>query len=255
MKLRIAICQYDMEWMSPARNLERVEPMVASAEADVVVLPEMFATGFVTDNALAAQPMTGSIVEAMSSWAVRYGKAVVGSASITQAGATYNRMLFATPDGRVDHYDKRHLFSIGGEGKLFTAGDVRKVVEWRGVRFLLLVCYDLRFPVWSRSRNDYDAIICSASWPASRQSVWRTLLAARAIENQAYAIGVNRTGTDPAASYCGGSQIIDFKGRSIVNADDAECVVTTEIDTDALQQFRAKFPAWRDADEFELNIK
>lgn len=181
MEMRIAVCQTDMEWMNPERNLERLEPLVAGAGADLVLLPEMFATGFVLRAAEAAEPDGGPIAATLQRWARRYGCALAGSLAVSENGRFFNRMLFVYPSGECARYDKRHLFAPGGEADEYTPGDRRVVVTYRGVRFLLLVCYDLRFPVWSRSRDDYDAILCCASWPASRRDVWRTLLRAREI--------------------------------------------------------------------------
>lgn len=256
MKLRVAICQYDIEWLSPSQNLERIARKVASASADIVVLPEMFATGFVTHSDDAAQPMTGEIVSAMRLWAEQYGKAVTGSVAIREGAKIFNRQVFAMPEGEIKYYDKRHLFSIGGENENYTAGTDRTIIEWHGVRFMPLICYDLRFPVWSRCRDcDYDVLIYNASWPSSRQNVWQTLLAARAIENQAYVIGANRIGSDPVSQYVGGSAVIDFKGYEMAMAQQRDCTLCAELDIDALRAFRDKFAVWRDADNFELNPK
>lgn len=254
MTLRIALCQCGIEWEQPARNLARLEPLVAAAEADVVVLPEMFATGFTLDPRGVAEGPGGSVVEAMRRWAAQYGKAVAGSVAVAEDGRFYNRMYFMKPSGECMRYDKRHLFAPGGEARNYTPGDCRTVVEYRGFRFLLLVCYDLRFPVWSRCRGDYDAILCGASWPESRQEVWRTLLRARAIENQCYAAGVNRVGDDPSAHYAGDSALIDFKGRTLAEAGDEEQILMGVFDAGALEAFREKFPAWRDADDFWIQI-
>ncbi len=248
----VAICQFDMVWEDFRTNLVKTEALVRAADARLVVLPEMFATGFVTDPERIAQPMTGEIVRAMRRWAAEEGKAVAGSVVIEEAGAFYNRFLFVTPDGKVTAYDKRHLFSIGGEGEAFRAGNRRVVVEWGGVRYLLLVCYDLRFPVWARYRGDYDAILCVASWPAPRRDVWRALLPARAIENQVYVFGVNRIGADPTTHYVGDSMGIDPRGGVLFDAMDQEGIFYADIDLEALVRFREKFPAWRDADDFEL---
>ena len=252
MKIRVAICQVDMEWENTARNLKRLEPIVAAADADVVVLPEMFATGFKLRPSCVAEPADGLVVTTMRRWAAQYGRAVVGSVVVAEQERFRNRMFFVKPSGETAWYDKRHLFSIGGEGGLFTAGTERVVVEYGGLRLLLLVCYDLRFPVWSRCRNDYDAIVYSASWPESRREVWRTLLRARAIENEAYVIGVNRVGVDPSARYTGDSVIVDFMGRTAADAGDRETVIEATLDREALERFRTKFPAWRDADPFTL---
>ena len=154
--------------------------------------------------------------------------------------------------GETAWYDKRHLFRPGGEARDYTPGDRRVIVEYMGFRFLLLVCYDLRFPVWSRNRGDYDAILCSASWADDRREVWRTLLRARAIENQCYLAGVNRVGTDPDASSAGDSALIDFAGRTLADAGDRERTLIAEFDSEAQAAFKEKFPAWMDADDFEL---
>lgn len=252
MTLRIALCQCGVEWEQPARNLARLEPQVAAAETDVVLLPELFATGFTLDPAGVAEGPGGPVAEALRRWAVQYNKAVAGSVAVVEDGCFYNRMYFVKPSGECVWYDKRHLFAPGGEARNYTPGNCRTVVEYKGFRFLLLVCYDLRFPVWSRNRGDYDAILCSASWADDRREVWRTLLRARAIENQCYLAGVNRVGTDPDASYAGDSALIDFAGRTLADAGDRERTLTAEFDSEAQAAFKEKFPAWMDADDFEL---
>jgi len=254
MKMNVAICQVDMEWEHTARNLERLEPIVASADADLVVLPEMFATGFKLRPSVVAEPADGPVVQAMRRWAATYGKAVVGSAVIEEAGAYRNRMFFVKPSGPVEWYDKRHLFRPGGEAREYTPGNRRVIVEYGGWRFLLLVCYDLRFPVWSRCRGDYDAIICCASWDNLRRDAWCALLRARAIENQCYVIGVNRVGTDPDAVYIGDSMVVDYLGRTVANAGSGEWTMTVRIDDESQRAFREAFPTWMDADDFEIRI-
>lgn len=164
----------------------------------------------------------------------------------------YNRMYFVKPTGELEWYDKHHLFSIGGEAKHFVRGTERKVVAWRGVRYLLEICYDLRFPVWSRQRGDYDAIIYSALWPRPRREVWRTLLRARAMENQAYVIGVNRIGSEPELEYAGDTMVVDGYGRTIVDLEARAGVAVAELDIDALSLFRQRFNVTVDADSFEL---
>ena len=254
MELRIALCQTDIAWEQPERNLARLEPLVAGADADVVVLPELFATGFTLEPAAVAETPGGEVVTALHRWAAQYGKAVAGSVAVAESGRFFNRMYFVTPDGGCAFYDKRHLFTPGGEARNYTPGRSRTVVEYRGFRFLLLICYDLRFPVWSRCRRDYDAILCCASWPASRREVWRTLLRARAIENQCYVAGVNRVGDDPSAHYAGDSVLVDFKGRTLAEAGDCEQTLSAAFDSDTLEVFREKFPAWQDADDFQIRM-
>lgn len=254
MKIDVAICQVDMEWEHTTRNLERLEPIIAAAAADVVVLPEMFATGFKLRPSVVAESMDGEVVRAMRRWAVQYDKALVGSVVIAEGGAFRNRMFFVKPSGETVWYDKRHLFRPGGEARDYTPGRQRVVVEYKGVRFLLLVCYDLRFPVWIRNRSDYDAILCSASWADDRREVWRTLLRARAIENQCYVAGVNRVGTDPDARYSGDSALVDFRGATLADAGEEERTLVAVFDLDAQVDFKQTFPAWMDADDFDLKI-
>lgn len=249
--MKVALCQFSMEWEAVARNLRRAEALVAQAGADLIVLPEMFATGFVTEPQRAALS-EDDVVEWMRRTAHRHAAALAGSAVVRCGDRFANRFFFVRPTGEAECYDKRHLFSIGGEGAHFVAGRRRTVIEYGGLRFLPLVCYDLRFPVWSRCRGDYDAILCVASWPAPRREAWRTLLRARAIENACYVVGVNRTGDDPWNRYAGDSAVVDFKGRPLCEADASEGVVAAELDGEALGRFRSEFPVWRDADDFAL---
>ena len=254
MHAKVALIQSDIRWGSVDYNLQTIEQMVATAPAqDLYVLPETFATGFGIEPTEAAQAEQ-KIVEMMSNIARRANCAICGSLIVERDGRYRNRLLFVTPEDVV-HYDKRHLFSIGGEGAQYEAGEERCVVEWRGVRWLLSTCYDLRFPVWLRNRGDYDAMICVASWPAARAEVWTTLLRARAIENVAYVVGVNRIGDDPTTHYAGGSVAFNYRGEVLTQTSDKACILSTEIDTEALQAFRLKFPVERDADDFELLIE
>ena len=252
MKLNVAICQVDMEWEETEHNLARIEKVVAEAAADVVVLPEMFATGFKLRPSVVAETMDGPVVTAMRRWAREYGKAVVGSVVILEDGIYRNRMLFVEPSGKMTQYDKYHLFRPGGAGRDYTPGKRGVVVEYKGFRFLMQVCYDLRFPVFSRNRGDYDAIIYCASWDNKRRDAWCALLRARAIENQSYVIGVNRVGTDPDAVYIGDSKAIDYLGRTMADAESGEWTMVVTLDLEEQRAFRQSFPAWMDADDFEL---
>lgn len=255
MKIDVAICQVDMVWEEIEHNLSCIEKVVAGAQADIVVLPEMFATGFKLRPSCVAETMDGAVVTAMRRWAREFDKAIVGSVVIAEEGTYRNRQLFVEPSGRMTWYDKHHLFRPGGEARDYTPGNRRVVVEYKGCRFLLLVCYDLRFPVWSRNRGDYDAIIYSASWDNKRRDAWRTLLRARAIENQCYVIGVNRVGTDPDAIYIGDSMVVDYLGRTVADAESGEWTMTVTLDLNAQNAFKKSFPAWLDADEFELKTE
>lgn len=251
MKQRVAIVQRDIVWSDIEANLEVVERMLSGVKADVVVLSEMFQTGFVTNPQGVADE--GRTLEWMKRVATQLDAAVVGSVAIRQGEEYRNRLYFVKPDGESLYYDKFHLFSVGGESKNFTAGRERVVVEWRGVRYLLAICYDLRFPVWSRQRGDYDAMIYTALWPKVRREVWRTLLRARAIENQVYVIGVNRVGEEPTGLvYSGDSAVIGYYGEAVKDMGDEQGVAIAEIDIGELGNFREKFAVWRDADSFEL---
>lgn len=252
MKHRVTIVQRPIEWQNIEANLASIEAMLRGVSSDTVVLPEMFQTGFVTTPALVADG--GATLDWMRRMARSIDAAIVGSFVVSEDGDYRNRLYFVMPDGRVEWYDKRHLFSIGGEAQHFERGNSRKVVAWRGVRYMLEICYDLRFPVWSRQRGDYDAIIYSALWPAARRDVWRTLLRARAIENQAYVVGVNRIGDEPMLKYAGDSAVIDFYGRDVVDMGERCGVESVELDVEAMMNFRDRFNVGCDADDFILNI-
>jgi len=251
--MKVTTIQQNIVWASPSENIAHLDALLGTLPGtDLIVLPEMFSTGFVTQPQDVAE-RDGSSLEWMKNTAAERNCAVAGSVAVCAQGRYHNRFYFVKPDAEVIYYDKHHLFSCGGEDKLFTAGNSRVTVEFRGVRFLLLVCYDLRFPVWSRCRGDYDAILYTASWPIPRIGVWRTLLRARAIENQCYVAGVNRMGNDPYCEYCGGTAIIDPYGATLAEcADYTEEAVTAEVDAALVRAFREKFPACRDADEFTI---
>lgn len=264
--MRVTIMQRDIEWADPAKNLARAEAAMLHipADTDLIVLPEMFATGFITDptphrgQCVSRFPRLNPSSESLS-WmrhiAAERGCAVAGSVAIQCDESYRNRFYFVKPDGSAAFYDKRHLFTYGGEDKHYTAGTERTVVEWRGVRFLLMVCYDLRFPIWSRNNEDYDAAIYVASWPTPRIQAWQTLLHARAIENQCFVIGVNRVGSDPNCDYSGGSVIIDAKGRDLAACPlNEESTATATLDMDALRAFREKFPVLNDRDEYIIKM-
>lgn len=248
--MKISILQLDLVWENPLENLRKADAAIASAPgADLYVLPEMFPTGFCTVPDGVAEPEGGLVLQWMKDRAARTDAALAGSVAVRNEGRYYNRFYFVTPDGSVTWYDKKHLFTYGGEHERFTAGDKRVVIEFRGVRIMLLVCYDLRFPIWSRNHGDYDMILYVASWPVTRMNAWKSLLVARAIENQCYVAGVNRVGTDPSNEYGGGSMVIDPYGRMIASCEDGvECSASAEIDIPMLEAFREKFPVLNDSD-------
>jgi predicted amidohydrolase len=248
--MKITILQRDIEWANPSVNINRADEAIdRNPGSDIYVLPEMFSTGFCTNPEGIAESDNSETLQWLKRKAAAIDAAIAGSVAVTKDGKFYNRFYFVKPDGSVTHYDKKHLFTYGGEHKRFTAGNERVVVEFRGVRILLEICYDLRFPVWARNRGEYDMILYVASWPTPRVSAWSALLVARAIENQCYVAGVNRVGNDPACQYCGGSVVIDPYGKTIAACtDNLECEATATIDIEALQAFRAKFPVLNDAD-------
>ena len=252
--MKIAVIQTDIVWADPAANLQKADIAIASNPcADLYLLPEMFSTGFCTEPEGIAESECGIALQWMKWRASEIDAAIAGSVAVHENGRYCNRFYFVKPDGTITYYDKKHLFSYGGENLRFTPGNERVVEEFRGVRFLLEVCYDLRFPVWARNRGDYDMILYVASWPVPRISAWSTLLLARAIENQCYVAGVNRIGTDPTCEYCGASVVINPYGKQIASCpDNTEHVAFAEIDMEELNAFRQKFPALDDADSFQL---
>ena len=259
MKQSVAIVQRDIVWSDWKANAKSIKALVAELasdicegrrpKVDIIIFSEMFTTGFVTDPEKVAD-RDGRNISLMIDIARELDAAVVGSVVVERDKEYRNRMYFITPDAEVMWYDKHHLFSIGGEAEKFTAGQERTVVEWRGVRYLLEVCYDLRFPVWSRQRGDYDAIIYSALWPKARREVWRTLLRARAMENQAYVFGVNRIGAEPTLEYAGDSMAIDYRGDIVADCADGSTVAIVEIDLERQAAFKERFDVARDADNF-----
>ncbi len=253
--MKVTILQRDICWGSPAQNVARAEEALARLEpADLYVFPEMFSTGFCTAPEGMAEPLPSHTLEWMKQTAAAKDAALAGSIAVHDGTHYYNRFYFVHPDGLVQYYDKKHLFTYGSEHTHFTAGNERVIVHFRGVRFLLQVCYDLRFPVWARNTGDYDVILYVASWPIPRIEAWSTLLKARAIENQCYVIGVNRVGTDPSCEYNGRSVIIDPYGKPVVTCPEGEeTEATAELDMQALADFRQKFPVLNDADAFRLD--
>lgn len=257
--MKTAIIQHDIKLDALEENLQNLSSLLnQQAGADLYVLSETFATGFMAESAIEkAEEESHIILKWMQQEARRLDAAIVGSVvcvdneNETQENTCRrNRLFFVRPDGSYEYYDKRHLFGYGGEGKEFKAGERRVVTEWRGVRFLLQVCYDLRFPVFSRNHGDYDAIIYVANWPSSRRDAWQTLLKARAIENQCFVVGVNRVGSDKNNDYSGDSVIIDAYGRTLAACKESfEDYAAAELDMNELLCFRKSFPVLEDADK------
>lgn len=249
--MKISLMQPDIVWADPEANRAKLEEVMWGLDrSDLYVLPEMFSTGFVTEPAGIVES-DGQTLQWMLRMAQELKGAVCGSVAVEEGGQFYNRFCFVKPNGDVASYDKHHLFTYADEHRRYTPGDERVVVEFRGVRFLLQVCYDLRFPVFSRNNEKipYDCAIYVASWPTSRQAVWDTLLHARAIENQCYVAGVNRVGQDESGRYCGGTLLVDPYGNTAAACPlDEDCAITVELDLQHLRDFRRKFPVLKDAD-------
>lgn len=255
--MRITLLQTDIRWADAAANMaEAARLMEENPGADLYVLPEMWATGFVTEPD-AHTARQGSEALAWMAAAARSRRChVAGSLPVWQDGRFRNRFYLAGPDGLLARYDKRHLFSYGGEDAHYAPGRERVVTRCCGLRLLLLTCYDLRFPVFLRNRGDYDGMVCVASWPRPRQAVWETLLRARALENQCFVAGVNRVGSDPTCDYAGGTTWIDAYGRQAPGLPlyDRPGAVSFEPDLERQEAFRRKFPVLADADRFALEL-
>jgi len=259
--LRVSLVQGATRWHDPVGNREYYGSLIAplAGHTDLVVLPETFTSGFSNEAIHNAETMGGPSVAWLREKAKELDAAITGSVQLRASEGVFNRLLFVTPDGEVRHYDKRHLFRYADEHKRYASGRDKLIVEWKGWRICPLVCYDLRFPVFSRNGHDpqrgfdYDLVLFVANWPAARAHAWRTLLRARAIENLSYCLGVNRVGTDGnQLPYSGNSGVLDYLGQAMVDLGAQEQTVTVTLDPAVLAAFREKFPAWMDADAFEL---
>jgi predicted amidohydrolase len=254
--MKITIIQFDIVWEDKKANLDHIQKLLENIPEDssLVVLPEMFTTGFSMSTEELAETPFSQTYTWMTSMARKHQTGICGSLIVEENSFYYNRFFFVSPDGKSAVYDKRHLFAIGGEDKKFIRGNSRAIFQYSGFRINPVICYDLRFPVWTRNRNDYDLLICVANWPESRREVWKTLLKARAIENQCFVSGVNRIGTDQEGnSYAGDSMVIDPKGEVIASIPEyQEGIASTEISIQELEDFRARFPVWKEADDFEI---
>lgn len=258
--LQISIVQTDIVWENKQENLRllRNKLKALSGTTEIVVLPEMFSTGFSMQSRLLAESTAGETISSLKQWAAEFQIAITGSYIASDRNQYYNRGFFLTPEGDEFYYDKRHLFRMGREAEHFSAGDRQVIVPYHGWNICLQICYDLRFPVWSRNLNcGYDLLIYVANWPSMRRAAWDTLLRARAMENQSYVCGVNRIGTDGyQLDYNGGSILYSPQGEELASvADGQENIITTTIDLTSLQKQRAKFPAWKDADTFNIELK
>ncbi len=258
--MRISLIQDAIVWADKNANLKKTANKLLSlaGKTDLVVLPEMFSTGFCVDNLDLAETMDGETVQLLKKWAQEFQFAITGSFIATENGKCYNRSFFVFPTGEISTADKRHLFSMGGEQNYFSAGNSKLIVRYLDFNICVLVCYDVRFPVWSRNvNNEYDLLIYVANFPQRRISDWDYLLKARAIENQTYLCGVNRVGMDGLGiQYSGHSVLLDYNANQIIDfADNERSIQTAELDIEPLQQYRKKFAVWKDADDFVLHQK
>jgi omega-amidase len=253
--LTITVIQTSLQWRDAAANRAHFDGMIAGIEGptNLIVLPEMFTTGFTMDAAANAETMDGESIAWMRLVAQDFQTTVCGSLIIEEQGRYYNRLVWMPPDGECKIYDKRHLFRMADEQEHFAAGTERSVFTLNGWRVLPLVCYDLRFPVWSRGVNEFDLMVIVANWPATRKSAWQVLLPARAVENQCYAAGVNRIGTDGNdVHYTGDSVVVDHLGMTLLDCAEADCAETISLSGTALERYRKTFPAYLDADTFTI---
>ncbi|MFT6866897.1 MAG: omega-amidase [Cyclobacteriaceae bacterium] len=258
--LRVSIIQSDLYWENIDANLGMFEEKIwqIEAETDLIVLPEMFTTGFSMNPRKFAEPMKSKTYRWMKQQAAQTKAVVVGSYIINEGGVFFNRLFVVYPDGHFHFYDKRHLFGLAGENQDYARGERRLIVDIKGWKVLPLICYDLRFPVWSRPQKkenelyEYDVVLYVANWPKPRITSWDTLLAARAIENLSYSVGANRIGVDGVnATYVGHSAVYNFIGERLAFSESEE-IIQTELSFANLDLFRSKFPFQRDADDFKI---
>ena len=253
--MQVLLIQAPLVWEKPKLNRNYFEECInaSSENVDLIVLPEMFTTGFTMNPIAVAETMQGETVVWIQSLAKAKNCAITGSIVIEENGNFYNRMLFVFPSGAIQHYDKRHLFTLAGEEKVYTAGTQKLIVEYLGWKICPLVCYDLRFPVFSRNVEEYDLLIYVASWPKVRTSAWDALLKARAIENVSYVVGVNRIGEDASGhNYVGHSQVVDCLGEYVVEPHESEAIFIATLDKSKLREIRQKFAFLNDKDTFEI---
>jgi omega-amidase len=253
--LKISLIQMDIAWEQPARNRELLGTKIAElrGKQHVIVLPEMFNTGFTLKAEQWAEPINGETITWMQEQARQSRSILTGSLIVKEEGKYYNRLVWVLPDGSVAHYDKRHLFSYAGEQVDFEPGEKRVIARVNGWKICLQICYDLRFPVWARNTDEYDILLYVANWPEKRNYAWETLLSARAIENMSYVIGVNRVGEDGNGhQYIGNSSIYSPLGGLIAKAGPGEEIITHTLDHSQITDNRSKFPFLDDRDHFML---
>ena len=253
--MKIALIQAPLIWENPQANWKYFEERINSIEQeiDLILLPEMFTTGFTMNPKNVAETMESQTILKLKDLAKKKNTAITGSLVITEKEKYYNRLVFVFPSGEIQFYDKRHLFSLAGEEKIYTSGKEKQIIEYKGWKICPLICYDLRFPVFSRNTEDYDLLLYVANWPKPRTNAWDILLKARSVENMCYTLGVNRIGFDESGhEYVGHSQAIDFLGNTIINAEESEGIFIADLDKNAMLEARHKFGFLNDRDAFEI---
>ncbi len=253
--MKTALIQTSLFWENPNKNRVYITEKINSISqyVDLIVLPEMFTSGFTMNPRTAAETMKGETISWLKEIAKTKNCAITGSLVIEENGNYYNRLVFVFPSGEIYHYDKRHLFTLAGEDKVYTSGKDKLIVDYKGFKICPLICYDLRFPVFSRNVEDYDVLIYVANWPKPRVNAWDILLKARAVENMSYVIGVNRIGVDENnLEYVGHSQAIDFLGNFIQEPHQTEEIFIVELNKEQLLETRKKLAFLNDKDEFTL---
>lgn len=259
--LKLCLAPMEIVWGNKEKNLSTIDALLKKVhpETDLVILPEMFSTGFPSQLdkegfRQLAERNTGETIDKIKNYSSKYNFAISGTFIADSGGLLFNRAFFIEPSGDEYFADKRHLFSLGGEDKIVKNGDSRLFVRYRGWNISMIVCYDIRFPVWCRNKqNEYDLLLAVANWPASRIEAWNTLLKARAMENQAYVCGVNCTGIDNmGAEYDGSSHVYNYRGKDIAVRISDDGLLYASLSKEKLDTFRQRFPFWKDADNFYL---
>lgn len=257
--LTIALFQFDICWENKLDNRIKIEKVLTSnklADCDLLLLPEMFSTGFSMNTDATAETMEGSTVDWLKHNAKEFNISIVGSLPIKNENEIFNRLVYVKPNGEVKSYDKRHLFVLGNEQVHFNPGNKQLIVEINGLKVCFMICYDLRFPVWSRNikTEPYDVLIYVANWPDQRALAWKTLLAARAIENQCYVVGLNRIGEDPFKNkHSGHSYVFNFDGENLLTAENEEAIYKMTFFKDKIETYRSSFPFLESSDDFKIN--
>jgi len=253
--LIVTIIQSSLHWENIDANIKMFSQKLDNlkGKTDLIVLPEMFTTGFTMKAEVYAENMNGKSIEFLKKYSKKLNSYICGSIIIKSGNKYFNRLIVGLPDGRIHYYDKRHLFRMAKENSIYSNGNKHLVVAIKNWKVAFFICYDLRFPVWCRNVNNYDLSVFVANWPESRIYTWKSLLISRAIENQSYIIGLNRTGRDGnGVKYSGGSAILDPTGKYVINCNYRIGNFTTELDLELLEKFRKKFPVHKDADKFNI---